>query len=114
MVGVRVGIELPSVGVRFEGLEVHVQTAAAGRALPSIFNAYRNWVEVCHPLPFVIYRSTHLHVPGYRIIMHLRSLVVLVSMPHAPWLFNVLTDPSYEPVRGRTALVMRVLPSVDA
>ncbi|EIE26053.1 ATP-binding cassette transporter [Coccomyxa subellipsoidea C-169] len=41
----RVGIELPSVEVRFEGLEVDAQAYAAGRELPSIFNAYRNWVE---------------------------------------------------------------------
>ena len=32
--------------VRFEGLEVDAQAYAAGRELPSIFNAYRNFVEV--------------------------------------------------------------------
>ncbi|CAL8470297.1 g9839 [Coccomyxa elongata] len=41
----RVGIELPSVEVRFEGLAVDAQAYAAGRKLPSIFNAYRKWVE---------------------------------------------------------------------
>ena len=49
LVHCRVGIELPSVEVRFEGLEVDAQAYAAGRELPSIFNAYRNWVEVCSP-----------------------------------------------------------------
>ena len=33
--------------VRFEGLAVDAQAYAAGRELPSIFNAYRNWVEAC-------------------------------------------------------------------
>ena len=40
------GIQLPSVEVRFEDLEVSALAYAAGRELPSIFNAYRNWVEV--------------------------------------------------------------------
>ncbi len=48
----RVGIELPSVEVRFEDLEVTALAYAAGRQLPSIFNAYRNWFEVSLvPLP---------------------------------------------------------------
>jgi hypothetical protein len=34
------------VEVRFEGLEVDAQAFAAGRELPSIINAYRNFVEV--------------------------------------------------------------------
>ena len=42
----RVGIKLPSVEVRFEDLTVEAQAEAAGRELPSIFNSYRNWVEV--------------------------------------------------------------------
>ena len=42
----RVGVHLPSVEVRFEGLEVSGQCYAAGRELPSIWNAYRNWFEV--------------------------------------------------------------------
>ena len=45
----RVGVHLPSVEVRFEGLEVSGQCYAAGRELPSIWNAYRNWVEVGLP-----------------------------------------------------------------
>ncbi len=42
----RVGIELPSVEVRFRDLTVEAQAEAAGRELPSIFNSYRNSVEV--------------------------------------------------------------------
>ena len=42
----RVGIQLPSVEVRFQDLTVEAQAEAAGRELPSIFNSYRNWVEV--------------------------------------------------------------------
>ena len=44
----RVGIQLPSVEVRFQDLTVEAQAEAAGRELPSIFNSYRNWVEVSH------------------------------------------------------------------
>ena len=40
------GIQLPSVEVRFRDLTVEAQAEAAGRELPSIFNSYRNWVEV--------------------------------------------------------------------
>ena len=34
--------------VRFQDLTVEAQAEAAGRELPSIFNSYRNWVEVSH------------------------------------------------------------------
>lgn len=47
----RVGIELPSVQVRFQDLTVSAQAEAAGRELPSIFNSYRNWVEVSSHTP---------------------------------------------------------------
>ncbi len=43
----RVGMELPSVEVRFENL--HVETSVyreSGRNLPTIFNAYRDGLEV--------------------------------------------------------------------
>ena len=42
----RVGIELEKVEVRLKGLTVRARATAAGRALPSIFNSYRNWIEV--------------------------------------------------------------------
>jgi len=42
----RVGIELEKVEVRVQGLAVSARATAAGRALPSIFNSYRNSVEV--------------------------------------------------------------------
>lgn len=42
--------------VRFEGLEVSAEGRPAGRELPSIFNAYRNWVEVRHT-PVVFYND---------------------------------------------------------
>ncbi len=41
----RVGIELEKVEVRVQGLAVSAKATAAGRALPSIFNSYRNAVE---------------------------------------------------------------------
>ncbi len=37
---------LQRVEVRFEGLRVQATAQPAGRALPSIFNAYRNFIEV--------------------------------------------------------------------
>ena len=40
------GIELEKVEVRVQGLAVSARATAAGRALPSIFNSYRNSVEV--------------------------------------------------------------------
>ena len=42
----RVGIELEKVEVRLQGVTVRARATAAGRALPSIFNSYRNWLEV--------------------------------------------------------------------
>ena len=50
----RVGIQLPSVEVRFEDLEVSALAYAAGRELPSIFNAYRNWFEVQAPCSLLL------------------------------------------------------------
>lgn len=42
----RVGVELERVEVRFEDLRVSATATPAGRVLPSIFNSYRNFVEV--------------------------------------------------------------------
>ena len=33
--------------VRFQGLAVHAEAESAGRALPSIVNSYRNFLEAC-------------------------------------------------------------------
>ena len=43
----RVGMEIPSVEVRFENLTVESSVFVGSRALPSVLNAYRNFVEVC-------------------------------------------------------------------
>ncbi len=39
-------MQLPQVEVRFRGLDVRATAEPAGRALPSIWNAYRNTLEV--------------------------------------------------------------------
>ena len=44
--GHRVEYELPKVEVRFQDLRVQATAESAGRALPSIWNSYRNTVEV--------------------------------------------------------------------
>ena len=38
-------MKLPQVEVRFRGLNVRARAESAGRALPSIWNAYRNTFE---------------------------------------------------------------------
>ena len=40
------GIKLEKVEVRFQDLTVRTVATNAGRALPSIFNSYRNFAEV--------------------------------------------------------------------
>ena len=42
----RVGIELPTVEVRFENLTIDAQCYVGGRALPTLWNTVRNFVEV--------------------------------------------------------------------
>ena len=42
----RVGIEQPSVEVRFENLRVQAQVYVGNRAVPTVINSYRNFVEV--------------------------------------------------------------------
>ena len=42
----RVGIEQPSVEVRFEDLKVEAKVYVGNRAVPTVINSYRNFVEV--------------------------------------------------------------------
>jgi len=42
----RVGIELPTIEVRYEQLNVEADVIAAGRALPTLWNAATNLFEV--------------------------------------------------------------------
>ena len=39
-------MEMPAVEVRFENLTVESSVYVGSRALPSVLNAYRNFVEV--------------------------------------------------------------------
>ena len=54
----RVGIELEKVEVRVQGLTVSARATAAGRALPSIFNSYRNTVEERCPASHALHSHT--------------------------------------------------------
>lgn len=49
----RGGIEIPTVEVRFEHLNVETEVYLGSRALPTIFNSFANIVEVitCEPGP---------------------------------------------------------------
>lgn len=42
----RVGIELPTIEVRYEQLTVEADVVAAGRALPTLSNAATNFIQV--------------------------------------------------------------------
>ena len=42
----RVGIELPTIEVRYEQLTVEADVIAAGRALPALWNAATNFLQV--------------------------------------------------------------------
>ena len=44
----RVGIELPTVEVRYEQLTVEADVITAGRALPTLWNAATNFLQVNH------------------------------------------------------------------
>ncbi|KAL9350667.1 hypothetical protein Peur_057922 [Populus x canadensis] len=52
----RVGIEIPTVEVRFEHLNVETEVYLGSRALPTIFNSFANIVEVitCEPGPMTL------------------------------------------------------------
>lgn len=52
-------MELERVEVRFDDLRVSATAAPAGRVLPSIFNSYRNFVEVHTENRFEIQRQLH-------------------------------------------------------
>jgi hypothetical protein len=41
-----VGIELPTIEVRYEQLTVEADVVAAGRALPTLSNAATNFIQV--------------------------------------------------------------------
>jgi hypothetical protein len=42
----RVGIELPTIEVRYEQLTVEADVIVAGRALPTLWNAATNFLQV--------------------------------------------------------------------
>ena len=48
----RVGIELPTIEVRYEQLTVEADVIAAGRALPTLWNAATNFLQVNYQLLF--------------------------------------------------------------
>ena len=46
----RVGVQQPTVEVRFEDLNVEAEVFVGNRGLPTVINSYRNFVQV---LPLV-------------------------------------------------------------
>lgn len=46
MCGSRVGIELPTVEVRYENLTVKANCHVGNRGLPTLWNVFRNIIEV--------------------------------------------------------------------
>ncbi len=49
----RTGVELPTVAVQYENLNIGATVHVGGRALPSVLNAYRNAIEVCPTVQFL-------------------------------------------------------------
>ncbi len=47
----RVGIQLPTIEVRYENVCVEAECYVGDRALPTLVNAARNALEVTHPIP---------------------------------------------------------------
>ena len=44
---VRVGVELPTIEVRYQDLNVEAEAYVGSRGLPTILNTYANVLEVC-------------------------------------------------------------------
>ena len=57
----RVGIELPTIEVRYEQLMVEAEVIAAGRALPTLWNAATNFLQVNYQLLFPDDEHSPLH-----------------------------------------------------
>lgn len=71
--------------VRFEDLCVSATATPAGRVLPSIFNSYRNFVEVCsascHPgVSGIIF--PHLNVSDVQVCLRGALLAHLLAVLH--------------------------------
>ena len=47
----RVGIQLPTIEVRYENLTIDADCFVGGRALPTLKNAMLNFLEVCTRFP---------------------------------------------------------------
>lgn len=43
----RVGLDIPTIEVRFEHLNVEAEAYIGSRALPTVFNSCANMLEVC-------------------------------------------------------------------
>lgn len=50
----RVGIDLPTIEVRFDHLKVEAEVHVGGRALPTFVNFMSNFVDVIMPLFFLL------------------------------------------------------------
>lgn len=68
----RVGIELPTIEVRFENLTVEANCHVGSRGLPTLWNVFLNILEVLHP-HITLYSSHHIML-SLRILSHWQSM----------------------------------------
>lgn len=59
----RVGMELPTIQVRYEQLTVEAEVIAAGRALPTLWNAAINFLQVNYIITSCLFPDLALHIP---------------------------------------------------
>jgi len=72
----RVGIQLPTIEVRYENVCVEAECYVGDRALPTLVNAARNALEVTHPIPLSLSLSLSLFVSVFS--TQVSALVVVV------------------------------------
>jgi hypothetical protein len=70
----RVGIQLPTIEVRYENVCVEAESYVGDRALPTLVNAARNALEVTHPIPLSLSLSLFVslfstQVPGLVVVV---------------------------------------------
>eukprot|EP00891_Asterochloris_glomerata_P009650 jgi/Astpho2/9650/Aster-03918 len=87
----RVGIEQPSMEVRFEDLKVEAKVYVGNRAVPTVINSYRNFVED-------ILDKVHLRNTNKRKFTILNSVSGVIK----PGVFTLLLGP---PGSGKTTLL---------
>jgi DNA-binding protein Fis len=91
----RVALDLPTIEVRFENLNVEAKGYLGSRGLPSIFNYFLNMAEVCNIINAVLEKLEHVLL---RMLMINLSCVLkgiahfLHILPSQKKEFSVLSD----------------------